>query len=66
MNLYSEIMNISTKLKREAFHSDNAFHAYKLGQKESRHSAAELSLKAEARIEKLFEQAESWNEEVTE
>lgn len=59
MNLHNEIINIPTKLKREAFHSDNAFHAYKVGQKESRHAAAELSLKAESRIDELDEYLES-------
>lgn len=55
MNLHNEIMNIQCKLKREAFREDHHFHAYKIGHKESHHSAAELSLKAEARIEELVE-----------
>lgn len=55
MDLYSEIMNIEVDTKkivpREV--SSVGHHAYKEGHRDARHSAAELSLKAEARIEEL-------------
>lgn len=36
-------------------YGNEALYAYKLGHRDARHSAAELSLKAEARIEELEE-----------
>lgn len=56
MNLHSEIMNIEcgqTK-GRIAVQTQNG-QAYKLGHRDARHAAAELSLKADARIEELEE-----------
>jgi len=58
MNLHNEIMNIQIDrvrmLDQLNFVSDYNT-AYKLGHRDARHSAAELSLKAEARIEELEE-----------
>lgn len=50
MNLHSDIMNIPcfTELTNHAERM-----AYKIGHRDARHAAAELSLKAEARIEEL-------------
>ena len=48
MNLHSEIMNIQG---RKGTYNDE--YCYKLGHRDARHAAAELSLKAEARIEEL-------------
>ena len=50
MNLHSDIMNIPcfTELTNHAERM-----AYKIGHRDARHSAAELSLKAEARIDEL-------------
>ena len=52
MNLHNEIMNIqveSEKIPQGKF--DEL--PYKLGHRDARHAAAELSLKAEARVEEL-------------
>ena len=53
MNLHNEIMNIQmpTDFDYADFHSK--VYAYKSGHRDARHAAAELSLKAEARIEEL-------------
>jgi len=48
MNLHNEIMNIQ---ERKGTYNDE--YCYKLGHRDARHAAAELSLKAEARIEEL-------------
>lgn len=56
MNLHSEIMNI--QIDEEDLRKNlpgASFAAYKVGHREARHTAAELSLKAEARIEELQE-----------
>ena len=47
MNLHNEIMNIQIKDDHDAYMS------YKIGHRDARHAAAELSLKAQARIEEL-------------
>ena len=56
MNLHNEIMNIQIN-EESAFYKygNEALYAYKEGHRDARHSAAELSLKAEARIEGLEE-----------
>lgn len=48
MDLYSEIMNIPTIIG-----TYNDEFCYKLGHRDARHAAAELSLKVEARIDEL-------------
>ena len=56
MNLHSEIMNIQIdEVKRIQCISCGPFanQAYAIGHRDARHAAAELSLKAEARIEEL-------------
>lgn len=53
MDLHSEIMNIPVKLPELGFEGIGPPLAYKIGHRDARHAAAELSLKAEARIEKL-------------
>jgi hypothetical protein len=52
MNLHNEIMNIPAMVPTEALVDGKSF-AYKIGHRDARHAAAELSLKAEARIEEL-------------
>lgn len=54
MNLHNQIMNIQIN-EESAFYKygNEALYAYKEGHRDARHSAAELSLKAEARIEEL-------------
>ena len=60
MNLHNEIINIQIpdEVRDHCTHKDapnglqSAF-AYKLGHRDARHAAAELSLKAQARIEEL-------------
>lgn len=52
MNLHSEIMNIPCDVSK--VNSDRQL-VFKLGHRDARHAAAELSLKAEARIEELEE-----------
>lgn len=59
MNLHSEIMNIPVphSVTHNLEHPDCkdmfSAHSYKIGHRDARHAAAELSLKAEARIEEL-------------
>lgn len=48
MSLHNEIMNI-----QERIGTYNDEYCYKLGHRDARHAAAELSLKAESRIEEL-------------
>jgi hypothetical protein len=57
MELHSEIMNIPVDQdKLDAAVQDRHWTAiYKFGHRDARHAAAELSLKAEARIEELEE-----------
>lgn len=54
MNLHNEIMNIPTEIDFRDW-SDHDRQSYKRGHRDARHAAAELSLKAEARIEELEE-----------
>jgi hypothetical protein len=54
MNLHNEIMNIPTEVDFADW-SDHDRQSYKRGHRDARHSAAELSFKAEARIEELEE-----------
>lgn len=57
MNLHNEIMNIPAKeFKATPKHYGDYQMVYKLGHRDARHAASELSLKAEARIEELEEQ----------
>lgn len=56
MNLHNEIMNIQCDSNDECTYKYGQEHhhtSYKLGHRDARHAAAELSLKAEARIEEL-------------
>jgi hypothetical protein len=57
MNLHQEIMNIPTI---KGTYADE--YCYKLGHRDARHAAAELSLKAEARIEELEEELKKTKE----
>jgi hypothetical protein len=60
MNLHSEIMNIPCETGLSN-HAERL--AYKTGHRDARHVAAELSLKAEARIEELEEMLKWYIEE---
>lgn len=56
MNLHNDIMNIAVDEKeiQSRFYEEKwEMVAYKLGHRDARHAAAELSLKADARIEEL-------------
>lgn len=53
MNLHNAIMNIGVKYSEAEFLNSNEYLRYREGHRDARHSAAELSLKAEARIEEL-------------
>lgn len=55
-DLHAEIMNIQCDANDECTYKYGQEHhhtSYKLGHRDARHAAAELSLKAEARIEEL-------------
>nr|DAH57245.1 MAG TPA: hypothetical protein [Caudoviricetes sp.] len=52
MDLHAEIMNIPARVG-----TYNDEYCYKLGHRDARHDAAELALKAQARIEELEEKA---------
>lgn len=56
MNLHNEIMNIPIPNDFDYVDFHSKVYAYKSGHRDARHTAAELSLKAEARIEELEEQ----------
>lgn len=58
MDLHSEIMNIPTIVG-----TYNDEFCYKLGHRDARHAAAELALKADARIEELEEMLRWYVEE---
>jgi len=55
MNLHNEIMNIPTGQLQEmvGIEHSNPILVYRSGHRDARHAAAEMSLKAEARIEQL-------------
>lgn len=58
MNLHNDIMNIPVNVILDGPEgvgnvSQNRYIAYKEGHRDARHAAAELSLKADARIEEL-------------
>lgn len=61
MNLHNDIMNIPVphSVTHNLEHPDCkdmfSAHSYKIGHRDARHAGAELSLKAEARIEELEE-----------
>lgn len=55
MNLHSEIMNIPVPNDFDYADFSDKVHAYKSGHRDARHVAAELSLKYERLIEKLFD-----------
>lgn len=66
MNLHNEIMNIQNKRVRPKSNSPYEgceYHGYVVGHRDARHSAAELSLKGEARIEELEEMLKWYVEE---
>jgi hypothetical protein len=52
MNLHNTIMNIPTEIDFTDW-SDHDRQSYKRGHRDARHAGAELSLKAEARIDEL-------------
>lgn len=53
MNLHNEILNLQTDKLEEYYFGSEGEAAYKCGHRDARHAAAELALKAEARIEEL-------------
>lgn len=54
MRLHNDIMNIQVgTIIYDLF--DHKAHAYKCGHRDARHAAAEMSLKYEALIERLFD-----------
>lgn len=60
MSLHNEIMNIPES--QETIRSEcGSPRDYKLGHRDARHAAAELSLKYETLIEKLFDALEARN-----
>ena len=65
MNLHNEIMNIPVDNRKhlDAVSGAGAA-AYKFGHRDARHAAAELSLKAEARIEELEEALQKAREDI--
>ncbi len=63
MNLHNEIMNIPVQFPELGFEGIGPPLAYKIGHRDARHAAAELSLKAEARIEELEEMLKWYIEE---
>lgn len=63
MNLHNEIMNLNILGGFDYSEFENKVIAYKCGHRDARHAAAELSLKAEARIgelEFLLKEALPW------
>lgn len=63
MNLHNQIMNIPVPSDFDYADFPNKVYAYKSGHHDARHAAAELSLKAEARIEELEEMLKWYIEE---
>lgn len=62
MSLHNEIMNTPVdKDMIEFLDSPSTKAAYRVGHRDARHAAAELSLKYEALIEKLFDALEARN-----
>lgn len=66
MNLHNEIMNIQIDTNKivPKHISPVGNHAYKEGHRDARHAAAELSLKADARIEELEEALRKTQEDI--
>ncbi len=62
MNLHNEIMNIPTDIDFTDWSAHDR-QSYKRGHRDARHAAAELSLKAEARIDELEEMLKWYVEE---
>jgi len=60
MSLHNEIMNIPTGRRQEmaAVDTSNPILVYRMGHRDARHAAAELSLKYENLIERLLEALE--------
>lgn len=60
MSLHNEIMNIPTGQLQEiaAVEETNPVLVYRMGHRDARHAAAELSLKYEALIDDLFDALE--------
>lgn len=59
MDLHAEIMNIPARAVA-ADEYDHKLQAYKCGHRDARHDAAELALKAQARIEELEEDLKTY------
>lgn len=55
MTLHNEIMNLNIKSGFDYSEFESKVIAYKYGHRDARHQAAELSLKYESLIEKLFD-----------
>lgn len=64
MNLHNEIMNIDTYMSRGEFINQSEYMCYKMGHREVRHAAAELSLKHMRYIKKLEELANEFQDEL--
>lgn len=63
MNLHNEIMNIPVPSNVDYSSPATKVIAYKFGHRDARHAAAELSLKAEARIGELEDMLKWYVEE---
>lgn len=64
MNLHNEVMNIPVPNDFDYTNFPNKVYAYKSGHRDARHAAAELSLKAEARIEQLEDEVDKLKRDV--
>lgn len=53
MSLHNDIMNLICKEPEVRSYGAEPHYAYKLGHRDARHAAAELSLKADERIDEL-------------
>lgn len=53
MSLHDQIMNVGVQYNEGDFRNQNEYIRYKEGHRDARHSAAEVALKADARIEEL-------------
>lgn len=61
MSLHNEIMNIQSDTNEvlTQYGRDHSHTSYKIGHRDARHAAAELSLKYEALIERLLDALEA-------
>lgn len=63
MDLHAEIMNIQVMVHPSGFSSRSNYLDYKEGHRDARHDAAELALKAQARIDELVKKLRREEEE---